>query len=148
VRIASPILPSADRRGVQHICIEASRLNDVGRAYDLAQERDLPIILSLGRHTMDTLVSFCIRTPSGFDIEFGAGGELLNDGHRLTLAPTASSALRTVAPVRFPFPRRSPAGSTAVEASTGRAASRLMTALLLGLAPGAAQLESRALVVV
>jgi hypothetical protein len=28
---------------------------------------------------MDTLVSFYMRTPSGFDIEFGAGGELLDD---------------------------------------------------------------------
>lgn len=66
-------------RGVQHMCIEANRLDDVGRAYDLVQERNLPITLSLGRHTMDTLVSFYMRSPSGFDIEFGAGGELLGD---------------------------------------------------------------------
>jgi extradiol dioxygenase len=66
-------------RGVQHMCIEAKRLDDVGRAYDLVQERNLPITLSLGRHTMDTLVSFYMRTPGGFDIEFGAGGELLSD---------------------------------------------------------------------
>lgn len=65
--------------GVQHICIEANRLDDVGRAYDLAQEQDLPITLSLGRHTMDTLISFYMRSPSGFDIEFGAGGALLGD---------------------------------------------------------------------
>jgi extradiol dioxygenase len=66
-------------RSVQHICIEANRLDDVGRAYDLVQERNLPITLCLGRHTMDTLASFCLRSPSGFDIEFGAGGELLGD---------------------------------------------------------------------
>jgi extradiol dioxygenase len=66
-------------RGVQHICIEANRLDDVGCAYDLVQERNLPITLSLGRHTMDTLVSFYMRTPSGFDLEFGAGGEMLGD---------------------------------------------------------------------
>jgi hypothetical protein len=28
---------------------------------------------------MDTLVSFYMRTPSGFDIEFGAGSQLLDD---------------------------------------------------------------------
>jgi len=39
----------AGMRGVQHICIEANRLDDVDRAYDLAQERSLPITLSLGR---------------------------------------------------------------------------------------------------
>jgi hypothetical protein len=66
-------------RGVQHICIEANRLDDVGRAYDLVQKRNLPITLSLGWHTMDTLVSFYMRSPSGFDIEFGAGGQLLDD---------------------------------------------------------------------
>src|SRR5260221_5565611 len=79
-------------RGVQHICIEANRLDDVGRAYDLAQERNLPITLSLGRHTMDTLVSFYMRTPSGFDIEFGAGGELLNGGQSLTFGSVGSQA--------------------------------------------------------
>src|SRR3984957_10272605 len=64
-------------RGVQHFCIEANALDDVGVAYDLVQERQLPITLSLGRHQMDTLVSFYMRSPSGFDIEFGAGGEQL-----------------------------------------------------------------------
>jgi hypothetical protein len=54
-------------------------LDDVGRAYDFAQERNLPITLLLGRHTIDTLVSFYMRTASGFDIVFGAGGELLDD---------------------------------------------------------------------
>ena len=58
---------------------EAKRLDDVGRAYDLAQERNLPITLSLGRHTMDTLVSFYMGSPSGFVIDFGAGGALLGD---------------------------------------------------------------------
>jgi hypothetical protein len=61
------------------MCIEANSIDDVGRAYDLVQERNLPVTLSLGRHTMDTLISFYMRTPSGFDIEFGAGGEHLAD---------------------------------------------------------------------
>ena len=52
-------------RGVQDICIGANRLDDVGRAYDLAQERNLPITLSFGQHTMDTLVSFYLRSPGG-----------------------------------------------------------------------------------
>jgi extradiol dioxygenase len=64
-------------RGVQHVCLEARDLDDVGKAYDLVQERGIPITLSLGRHSMDRLVSFYMRGPSGFDLEFGAGGELL-----------------------------------------------------------------------
>jgi extradiol dioxygenase len=66
-------------RGVQHICIEGHSLDDVGKAYDLVQERDLQITMTLGRHTMDTLVSFYMRSPTGFDIEFGAGGVMLDD---------------------------------------------------------------------
>ena len=67
-------------RGVQHICIEANRLDDVGRAYDLVQEaqcadRALPRPAH-DEHNWSR--STCARS-SGFDIEFGAGGELLGD---------------------------------------------------------------------
>ncbi len=66
-------------RGIQHIAIEGRSLDDVGKAYDLVQERDLQITMTLGRHMMDTLVSFYMRSPTGFDIEFGAGGVVLDD---------------------------------------------------------------------
>jgi extradiol dioxygenase len=52
-------------RDVQHFRIEAKVLDDVGIACDVAQERQLPITLTLGRHQMDTLVSFYMRSPSG-----------------------------------------------------------------------------------
>jgi hypothetical protein len=32
----------AGMRGVQHLCLEANDLDDVGRAYDLVQAHDLP----------------------------------------------------------------------------------------------------------
>ena len=67
------------RRGMQHFCVEAHSIDGVGLAYDLAQQRKLPITLTMGRHQMDALVSFYMRTPSGFDMEFGAGGALLDD---------------------------------------------------------------------
>nr|WP_239074647.1 VOC family protein [Streptomyces sp. SID10853] len=67
-------------KGVQHIAIESTRLDDVGRAWDLVQERDdIPVTVTLGRHMSDTLISFYMRSPTGFDIEFGANGELLTD---------------------------------------------------------------------
>jgi len=66
-------------KGVQHIAIEGKSLDDVGKAYDLVQERDMQITMTLGRHMMDTLVSFYMRSPTGFDIEFGAGGVVLDD---------------------------------------------------------------------
>jgi hypothetical protein len=66
-------------KGVQHIAIEGKSLDDVGKAYDLVQDREMQITMTLGRHMMDTLVSFYMRSPTGFDIEFGAGGVVLDD---------------------------------------------------------------------
>lgn len=33
----------------------------------------------LGKHTNDHMVSFSSRSPSGFDVEFGCGGRLVDD---------------------------------------------------------------------
>ncbi|MEU0213071.1 VOC family protein [Streptomyces canus] len=76
-------------RGVHHLEIESTHMDDVGRAWDLVQERELPITVTLGRHMSDTLISFYMRTPTGFDIEFGAGSQLLDD----TFVQTTPSAL-------------------------------------------------------
>jgi hypothetical protein len=35
--------------------------------------------MSLGRHTNDLMTSFYVRTPSGFEIEYGYGGVLIED---------------------------------------------------------------------
>ena len=72
-------VPTAGHRGVTHMCIETHSLDDVGRAWDMVQDRKVPIKMSLGRHTMDSLVSFYIRTPSGFELEYGAGGMMVDD---------------------------------------------------------------------
>lgn len=75
-------------RGMQHWCLEAKSLDDVGKAYDIVQEREIPITMSLGRHTMDSMVSFYLRTPTGFDMEFGAGGDVLTEDY-VQLSPSS-----------------------------------------------------------
>jgi extradiol dioxygenase len=87
-------------RGVQHRCIEANELEDVGKAHDLVQEREIPITLSPGRHAMDTMISFYLRTPTGFDVEFGANGELIDDATFVQTNPSYSQAWghRTITP--------------------------------------------------
>lgn len=60
-------------RGLHHIMVQLDNLDDVGRAYDICRERQVPISMTLGRHTNDRMVSFYLRTPSGFDIEYGWG---------------------------------------------------------------------------
>ena len=64
---------------LHHLMIEATSMDDVGRAYDLVLERKIPLILTLGRHTNDLMTSFYIKNPSGFAIEYGYGGRLIED---------------------------------------------------------------------
>lgn len=74
---ASP--PGTRTRGLHHLMLQLNDLDDVGRAYDLCRERNVPISMTLGRHTNDQMVSFYLRTPSGFDIEYGWGAPGVDD---------------------------------------------------------------------
>ncbi|MEX2100005.1 MAG: VOC family protein [Acidimicrobiia bacterium] len=64
--------------GLHHFLVEVADVDDVGRAYDLAVERDL-VGATLGRHTNDLMLSFYVRSPSGFLIEYGTGGLSVDD---------------------------------------------------------------------
>lgn len=64
---------------LNHFMIETNSLDDVGRAYDMVLQRKIPVILTLGRHTNDLMTSFYIKNPSGFAIEYGYGGRLIED---------------------------------------------------------------------
>lgn len=57
--------------GLHHVMIESQNIDDVGIAHDRAAEHDLPISSSLGRHIGDHMLSFYVRTPTGFDFEIG-----------------------------------------------------------------------------
>ena len=62
-----------------HLMLEANSLDDVGRAYDIAVERKYPIALTLGYHSNDQMTSFYMHTPSGWLIEYGWGGLLIDE---------------------------------------------------------------------
>jgi 2,3-dihydroxybiphenyl 1,2-dioxygenase len=62
-----------------HFMLQLHSLDDVGAAYYLAQDRGINITGSLGRHTNDHMVSFYMRSPSGFDIEYGFGARTVDD---------------------------------------------------------------------
>ena len=62
-----------------HFMLEVDDLSDVGRAYDIVTDRQIPISMSLGMHTNDHMVSFYVKSPSGFDIEYGTGGREVDD---------------------------------------------------------------------
>jgi 2,3-dihydroxybiphenyl 1,2-dioxygenase len=61
-----------------HVMLEVNRLDDVGRAFDLSLERRLNMS-TLGVHTNDQMHSFYVQTPSGFEIEYGYGGLVVDD---------------------------------------------------------------------
>ena len=66
-------IPGSSKR-LQHFMVEVDTLNDVGQAYELARERKAPILMDLGCHQNDQMVSFYMQTPSGFFCEYGWGG--------------------------------------------------------------------------
>jgi 2,3-dihydroxybiphenyl 1,2-dioxygenase len=65
--------------GIHHIMLEVNSLDDVGAAIDIVNARNLPIAMSFGKHTNDWMLSFYVRTPSGFEIEYGTGGRHIDD---------------------------------------------------------------------
>ena len=68
------LLGSADASRLGHVLIEVSDIDSVGRAMDRCLDGLAPMTVSLGRHWNDQMISFYLRTPSGFDIEYGFGG--------------------------------------------------------------------------
>lgn len=65
--------------GLNHLLIEVDSLETVGRALDVVQAAGHPILMSLGEHSNDHMTSFYVMTPSGFAIEYGWNGLLVDD---------------------------------------------------------------------
>ncbi|WP_269502322.1 VOC family protein [Burkholderia sp. IMCC1007] len=63
---------------MHHFMIEAADLDDVGRAHDRCLAAKQPLEMSLGMHPNDRMFSFYVRTPSGFNVEFGWGGLVID----------------------------------------------------------------------
>jgi len=71
-------MPGMSRR-LHHFMLQLQSLNDVGMTYDLCQAQEVPIVMKLGKHTNDHMVSFYLRTPSGFNVEYGWGAREVDD---------------------------------------------------------------------
>jgi len=64
--------------GFHHFMVEYQHLDDVGQGYDIAQLEEGRIAYTLGRHTNDYTTSFYTHAPSGFFVENGWGGRLID----------------------------------------------------------------------
>lgn len=67
--LAIAAMPSA--AGCIHMMFEVPDMPEVGRAYDRMLAHKVKLTATLGQHTNDKMVSFYMKTPSGFDLEYG-----------------------------------------------------------------------------
>lgn len=87
------IAPAMHQRdpGVVHIMVEVDTLDAVGRALDRVNAEGLQVSSTLGRHTNDKMVSFYVRTPGDWDIEFGTDGMRVDENSYTAEEITADS---------------------------------------------------------
>jgi 2,3-dihydroxybiphenyl 1,2-dioxygenase len=76
--LAFAAMPQAPKR-LHHFMLQTNSLDDVGSTYYLCQNEKVPIVMNLGKHTNDHMVSFYLRTPSGFAVEYGWGAREVDD---------------------------------------------------------------------
>ena len=87
------ICPAAHQRDprVVHIMVEVDTLDAVGQALDRINAEGIQLSSTLGRHTNDKMVSFYVRAPGDWDIEFGTDGMRVDENHYTAEEITADS---------------------------------------------------------
>ncbi|MGB8390271.1 biphenyl-2,3-diol 1,2-dioxygenase [Mycobacterium sp.] len=87
------ICPAAHQRdpGVVHIMVEVDTLDAVGQALDRINAEGIQLSSTLGRHTNDKMVSFYVRAPGDWDIEFGTDGMRVDETYYTAEEITADS---------------------------------------------------------
>ncbi|SDY29048.1 3,4-dihydroxy-9,10-secoandrosta-1,3,5(10)-triene-9,17-dione 4,5-dioxygenase [Amycolatopsis xylanica] len=84
-------LPMPTPSGIVHLMVEVENTDDVGLCLDRAQRRKVPMSATLGRHVNDLMLSFYMKTPGGFDVEFGCEGRQVDDESWIARESTAVS---------------------------------------------------------
>jgi 3,4-dihydroxy-9,10-secoandrosta-1,3,5(10)-triene-9,17-dione 4,5-dioxygenase len=84
-------LPMPTPSGIVHLMIEVESADDVGLCHDRALRRKVPMSATLGRHVNDLMLSFYMKTPGGFDVEFGCEGRQVDDEGWVARESTAVS---------------------------------------------------------
>ena len=84
-------LPMPTPSGIVHLMIEVENSDDVGLCLDRAQRRKVPMSATLGRHVNDLMLSFYMKTPGGFDVEYGCEGRQVHDENWIARESTAVS---------------------------------------------------------
>ncbi len=77
--------------GLIHLMVEVDCLDTVGQALDRVNKAGFQLSSTLGRHTNDKMVSFYVRAPGDWDIEFGTDGLPVDENHYTAEEITADS---------------------------------------------------------
>ncbi|MBF6332724.1 VOC family protein [Nocardia transvalensis] len=88
---ALAFLPLPNPTGIVHLMVEVENSDDVGLCLDRALRRKVKMSATLGRHINDKMLSFYMKTPGGFDIEFGCEGLEVEDESWIARESTAVS---------------------------------------------------------
>ncbi|MEU4314022.1 biphenyl-2,3-diol 1,2-dioxygenase [Nocardia sp. NPDC024068] len=83
--------PHGGAPGLIHIMVEVDSLDAVGQALDRVAADGFSVSSTLGRHTNDKMVSFYVRAPGGWDIEFGTEGMRVDERYYTAEEITADS---------------------------------------------------------
>ncbi|MGE0217480.1 iron-dependent extradiol dioxygenase HsaC [Mycolicibacterium sp.] len=84
-------MPGETPSGIVHLMVEVENSDDVGLCLDRALRRKVKMSATLGRHVNDKMLSFYMKTPGGFDIEFGCEGLEVDDENWVARESTAVS---------------------------------------------------------
>ncbi len=84
-------LPMPNSSKCVHVMLEVEKLDDVGRALERVRKQQATLSATLGRHMNDEMVSFYVKSPGGFDIEFGCEGLTVDDSRWVARESTAVS---------------------------------------------------------
>lgn len=76
---------------LHHFMLEVETIDQVGEALDRLTELGAPIVTGLGRHSNDKMLSFYVRTPNGFEIEYGYSGLKIDDNRWSPVLHSSSS---------------------------------------------------------
>lgn len=76
---------------IVHLMIEVDSLDGVGRTWDRCLRKGIKPTSTMGRHANDLMVSFYVKTPGGFDVEYGTDGQLVDDNTWVARETTAVS---------------------------------------------------------
>jgi 3,4-dihydroxy-9,10-secoandrosta-1,3,5(10)-triene-9,17-dione 4,5-dioxygenase len=77
--------------GLVHVMVEVDTLDAVGQALDRVTTDGFLVSSTLGRHTNDKMVSFYVRAPGDWDIEFGTDGMRVDERYYTAEEITADS---------------------------------------------------------